>query len=181
MRQGAGPYLSIVRRAPISDVIPLGQSNSISKLPRQGWLMVTVTATCSSVFIPDCLRSSAETESEGEGEAEGRGEEAGERVGGEKSSQPSSARQMFRLPHSTDENENTSQKLDTECEICGWFRKFTQPEKSASHEGSKERQRDSNAVAWFRISLSWIENNNWVVFSSQTAFKRGHFCLQGKK
>lgn len=57
-------YLSTVRRAPTSDVILLGQSNSIFKSPRHGWVMVTVTATCSSVFIPDGLRSSAETEGE---------------------------------------------------------------------------------------------------------------------
>lgn len=57
-------YLSMARRAPMTDVIPLGQTNLISKFPRQGWVIVTVTATCSSVFNPDCLRSAAETEGE---------------------------------------------------------------------------------------------------------------------
>ena len=55
-------YLSRARRAPMIDVIPLGQTNTISRLPRQGWVIVTVTATCSSVSIPDRFRSAAETE-----------------------------------------------------------------------------------------------------------------------
>ena len=57
-------YLSMARRAPMIDVIPLGQTNTISRLPRQGWVIVTVTATCSSVSIPDRFRSAAETEGE---------------------------------------------------------------------------------------------------------------------
>lgn len=48
----------------MTDVIPLGQINTNSTLPRQGWVTVTVTATCSRVSIPDCLRSAAETDGE---------------------------------------------------------------------------------------------------------------------
>lgn len=51
----------MTRRAPTTEVIPLGQTSTISRVPRQGWAMVTVTATCSSVFSPDWLRSAAET------------------------------------------------------------------------------------------------------------------------
>lgn len=54
----------MARRAPMTDVIPLGQINTNSTLPRQGWMTVTVTATCSRVSIPDCLRSAAETDGE---------------------------------------------------------------------------------------------------------------------
>lgn len=124
----------------MSDVIPLGHSNSISKFPRQGCVIVTVTATCSSVFIPDCLRSSAETESERrEGETER-----------EKTSQPLSDRQTFWLPHLTDKNVNISEKVDTECEICEWFSKFTRPYKSVSHEGMKEHRRGSELGRLFK-------------------------------
>lgn len=59
-------YLSMTRRAPMTDAIPLGQTKTISTFPRQGWAIVTVTATCSSVSIPDGLRSAAETEEERE-------------------------------------------------------------------------------------------------------------------
>lgn len=56
----------------------------------------------------------------------------GEREG-EKHSQPLSASQTFWLPHSTGENVNIVEKLETKCEICERFTKFTRAHKSASH------------------------------------------------
>lgn len=57
-------YVSKALLAPMSEVIPLGQTSIISTFPRRGWVSVTVTATCSKVFTPDCLRSTAVTEKE---------------------------------------------------------------------------------------------------------------------
>lgn len=37
--------------------MPLGQKSFTSKLPRRGWVMEMVTATCSRVFSPDMSRS----------------------------------------------------------------------------------------------------------------------------
>lgn len=37
--------------------MPLGQKSFSSKLPRRGWVMDTVTATCSRVLSPDISRS----------------------------------------------------------------------------------------------------------------------------
>jgi len=54
-------HLSMARRAPMTDVMPPGQTSTICTLPRHGCAIVTVTAACSSVSMPDCLRSSAET------------------------------------------------------------------------------------------------------------------------
>lgn len=53
---------SMLRAVPIKDSMPLGQRRRISRLPRQGWVMVTVTATCSRVLIPDRARSASVTE-----------------------------------------------------------------------------------------------------------------------
>ena len=41
--------------------IPLGQSSTISTVPRRGWAIVMVIDTCSKVFMPDCFRSAAVT------------------------------------------------------------------------------------------------------------------------
>lgn len=54
---GRCTYESRLRGAPIKDIMPLGQNSFSSKLPRRGWVMETVTATCSRVFSPDISRS----------------------------------------------------------------------------------------------------------------------------
>lgn len=54
-------YESMLLAVPIRDIMPLGQKSLISRLPRRGWVMVTVTATCSSVFMPESCRSAALT------------------------------------------------------------------------------------------------------------------------
>lgn len=56
-----GAYESMLLAVPIRDIMPLGQKSRISRLPRRGWVMVTVTATCSRVLIPDCSRSAVLT------------------------------------------------------------------------------------------------------------------------
>ncbi|KAG9328176.1 hypothetical protein JZ751_015913 [Albula glossodonta] len=70
-------HVSRVRRAPMSDVIPLGQTSVTSTSPRRGWVIVTVTDTCSSVCIPDCSRE----ERFPEGKREKKEEEEEERDG----------------------------------------------------------------------------------------------------
>lgn len=59
-----GTHESMLRAAPIKDSMPLGQSRRISRFPRRGWLMVTVTATCSRVLMPERSRSASVTEEE---------------------------------------------------------------------------------------------------------------------
>lgn len=59
-------HLSMARRAPMTEIIPLGQTSTSSKLPRQGCVTVTVTATCSNVSSTDCFRSEADTEEQRE-------------------------------------------------------------------------------------------------------------------
>lgn len=54
---GRYTYESMLRGAPIRDIMPLGQESFSSKLPRRGWVMDTVTATCSRVLSPDISRS----------------------------------------------------------------------------------------------------------------------------
>lgn len=54
-------YESMLLAVPIRDIMPLGQKSLISRLPRRGWVMVTVTATCSSVLMPESCRSAALT------------------------------------------------------------------------------------------------------------------------
>lgn len=56
-----GAYESMLLVVPIRDIIPLGQKSRISRLPRRGWVMVTVTATCSRVLMPESSRSAVLT------------------------------------------------------------------------------------------------------------------------
>lgn len=50
-------YESMLLVVPIRDIMPLGQKSLISRLPRRGCVMVTVTATCSRVLMPESCRS----------------------------------------------------------------------------------------------------------------------------
>lgn len=65
-----GAHESMLRVVPIRDIIPLGHNSRISRLPRRGWVMVTVTATCSRVLMPDSSRSAGVT---GKGKGVGQG------------------------------------------------------------------------------------------------------------
>lgn len=68
-----GAYESMLLVVPIRDIMPLGQKSLISRLPRRGWVMVTVTATCSRVLMPESSRSAVVTGKEKAGFAKAGG------------------------------------------------------------------------------------------------------------
>lgn len=65
-----GAHESMLLVVPIRDIMPLGQKSLISRLPRRGCVMVTVTATCSRVRMPESCRSALLTGKEEAGLAQ---------------------------------------------------------------------------------------------------------------